>query len=123
VIFAGSRPQHPSFHHLFDISALTSHREGFPNVIVEAMAAGRAVVSTTVGGVADAVVHGENGLLVPPGEPDALAAALEMLLNDPARRRGMGAAGRRLAEKRFSARPALNQLEALYETLAGGAGR
>jgi glycosyltransferase involved in cell wall biosynthesis len=123
VVFAGYRPQHPSFHHLFDVSVLTSHREGFPNVIVEAMAAGRAVVSTTVGGVADAVVHGENGLLVPPGEPDALAAALEMLLNDPARRRGMGAAGRRLAEKRFSARPALNQLEALYETLAGGAGR
>jgi glycosyltransferase involved in cell wall biosynthesis len=118
IVFAGYRPHHPSFHHLFDVSVLTSHREGFPNAIVEAMAAGRAVISTEVGGVVDAVVPGETGLLVPPGDVGALAAAIESLLRDPDRRRAMGAAGRRHAEERFSARRALGQLEALYETLA-----
>ncbi|HXW03689.1 MAG TPA: glycosyltransferase [Vicinamibacterales bacterium] len=119
IVFAGFRPHHPSFHHLFDISVLTSDREGFPNAIVEAMAAGRPVISTNVGGVVDAVVPGETGLLVPAGDAGALSAAIEELLRDPARRRGMGAAGLRVARERFSASRVLGQLQDLYETLAG----
>src|SRR4029450_5279563 len=82
VRFAGLRPQVPSFHFLFDISVLSSVSEGFPNSLVEAMAAGRPIVATDVGGVRDAVRDGENGLLVPPGDSTAFAAALRRLLAD-----------------------------------------
>src|SRR5262249_9557960 len=82
VRFAGLRPQGPSFHFLFDISVLSSVSEGFPNSLVEAMAAGRPIVATDVGGVRDAVRDRENGLLVPPRAPAAFADALRTLLRD-----------------------------------------
>jgi glycosyltransferase involved in cell wall biosynthesis len=117
VRFAGLRPQTPSFHFLFDVSVLCSVSEGFPNSLVEAMAAGRPIVATRVGGVQDAVRDGENGLLVPPRAPDALAAAIETLLADPSRRYAMGVAGRQSAKERFHARVVLASLQDLYERL------
>jgi glycosyltransferase involved in cell wall biosynthesis len=115
--FAGRQPNEPNLHHLFDISVLCSVSEGFPNSIVEAMAAGRAIVATNVGGVADAVTDGETGILVPPSSPECLAAAMEPLLVDPGRRRALGAAARERAQVRYHARSVVASLEALYDSL------
>lgn len=79
-------------------------RDSMPVVVKEAMAAGLAVVSTVEVGVPEMVVDGETGFLVPPGDPEALAGAIAALLADPARRRAMGDAGRRLVEARFDVR-------------------
>lgn len=117
VRFAGLRPQLPSFHFLFDVSVLSSVSEGFPNSLVEAMAAGRPIVATNVGGVPDAVRDGENGLLVPPGDPASFADALEHLLASPHRRDAMGAAGASRARTEFHARQVVGSLERLYDRL------
>jgi glycosyltransferase involved in cell wall biosynthesis len=78
--------------------------EGLPMSLMEAMCASRPVVTTRVPGNREAVVDGENGLLVPYGDADALADALRALADDAARVRAMGAASRRLAERRFDHR-------------------
>ena len=119
VHFAGLRPHLPNLHHLFHLSALTSTSEGFPNSLVEAMAAGRAVVATRVGGSPDAVEDGVTGLLVPPRDPGSLAAAIETLAADDDRRRLMGERARDVAAERFTASAAVGALEALYDRLAG----
>jgi glycosyltransferase involved in cell wall biosynthesis len=77
------------------IVVLPSYREGLPLAVIEAMAHGRPVVATAVGGIPDLVVDGETGLLVPPGDPKALRAALDRLLGDAELRRRMGQAGRK----------------------------
>ncbi|MEZ0395269.1 MAG: glycosyltransferase family 4 protein [Anaerolineales bacterium] len=84
------------------IFCLPSYREGLPTTIIEAAACGRPVVATDVPGCRHAVRNGETGLLVPPRDAPALAAALKTLIADPALRRRMGAAGRRMAEAEFS---------------------
>jgi glycosyltransferase involved in cell wall biosynthesis len=93
-------------------------RDGLPNVVLEAMASGVAVVASDVASVSDAVVHGVTGLLVPPDRPEALAAALRRLGDDPPLRRRLGAAGRRraVAEYDLTACSAAlcSHLEALY---------
>ena len=81
---------------------------------LEAASAGVAVVATRVGGIAEVVAHGESGLLVPPGDPAALADALGALARDPARRRRMGAEGQRLARARHDRARAVDRMLALY---------
>lgn len=117
VTFAGMRPQQPNMHAAFDISVCCSLSEGFPNSVVEAMAAARPVVGTDVGGIPDAVRHGETGLLVPAGDVAALANAIEALLLDPSKRKRFGEAGREVARSRFSASSAIERLESTYEQL------
>lgn len=114
VIFAGRRPAQPSMHWLFSVSVLCSRGEGFPNSVVEAMAAGRPVVATAVGGVPDAVVEGETGFLVEPGDDAALARQVALLLDDPPRARAMGEAGVRRAHALFGEREVMQILEAAY---------
>jgi len=75
-----------------DAALLSSSWENFPHTVVEALAVGTPVVSTAVGGVPEVVADGENGLLVPPGDPAALAAALARLLDDDALRERLGRA-------------------------------
>jgi glycosyltransferase involved in cell wall biosynthesis len=77
------------------VVVLPSHREGLPLSVLEAMAHGRPVVASAVGGIPELVQDGVTGLLVPPGDVDALRSALERLLADPILRRRMGRAGRR----------------------------
>jgi L-malate glycosyltransferase len=117
VIFAGRRHNHPNLHHLFDVSVLCSVSEGLPNSVLEAMAAGRPVVATRVGATADAVEEGTTGLLVPPRDAAALAAALRRLLDDPSRAEAMGEAGRVRARERYSPEASLDTLEQLYTRL------
>ena len=123
VHFAGVRPNEPNLHHLFDISVLCSLSEAFPNSILEAMAAGKAVVATRVGGVVDAVVDRETGLLVEAGHPAALAHAIEQLLIDPGRRRALGEAAVRRARAQFHADHVLPSLESLYDRLLSSRAR
>ena len=118
IHFAGMLPNRPNPHHWFDVSALASLREGFPNSVVEAMAAARPVVATDVGGMRDALTDGETGLLVPAADPVAFAAAVERLLRDPDAAEAMGRAGRASAEERFAAEPVLAGLLSLYAGLA-----
>ena len=87
---------------------------------MELMAAGKPVVATAVGGVPDLVEDGVHGLLVPPGDPDALAAALATLLHDPARRAAMGDAGRERQRREFDFATMVRRLE---QRLRGAARR
>jgi glycosyltransferase involved in cell wall biosynthesis len=100
-----------------DIFVLPSHMEGMSNALLEAMAAGRPVVATDVGGNAEVVRDGVTGLLVPPRDAGRLAEALLALLDDPARAGAMGAAGRVRVEAHFSAGVMVRHLEDLYRKL------
>ena len=85
-----------------DIFVLASRSEALPLTVLEAMAAGLPVVASRVGGLAEVVAEGETGLLVPPGDPAALADALGRLIDDPQLRQRLGAAGRARAETHFT---------------------
>ncbi len=84
VVLAGERADVPRLLPAFDVFALPSRYEGLPTAIVEAMTCGVPVVATAVNAVADVVVPGETGLLVPPGRPDLMASAVSYLLSSPA---------------------------------------
>jgi glycosyltransferase involved in cell wall biosynthesis len=98
---------------------LCSTSEAFPNSILEAMAASRAVVATDVGGNPDAVRQGRTGLLVPPSDPSRLAGAIERLHGEPGLRAKLGAAARNSAALGYSADFVIPQVEQLYQRLAG----
>jgi glycosyltransferase involved in cell wall biosynthesis len=121
VVLAGHRPNRPNPHQLLDVSVLCSRHEGFPNAVIEAMAAGRPVVATAVGGVPDAIVHGTTGLLVPPADEAALAGALLQVLEDPETAARLGRAGERRARELFHVDTVVPQLEALYVRLTARA--
>lgn len=94
-------------------------RDGLPTVLLEAMALGLPVVTTTVSGGPEIVVEGETGHLCPPGNPSALAAALEGLLDAPERAAEMGVAGRIRAERLFDLETNVASLRALFEEALG----
>jgi len=98
-------------------------RDGIPNVIVEAMAMGLPCVGTRAGGIEEAIVPGETGALAEPGDPAALAAAIEGLLAEPAALGRLGAAARRRALERFDAARGFERLVALFEGPAAAAVR
>ena len=90
-------------------------RDGIPNVIVEAMAMGLPCVGTRAGGIEEAVVPGETGALAEPGDPASLAAAIDMLLQDPADLERLGRRSRRRVEESFDAARSFERLLALFE--------
>lgn len=100
-----------------DLLVAPSAVENLPNTVLEAMACGRPVVSFDVGGVGDAVRHGETGLLAAAGDSDALAAAIAKLLDDDNGRIGMGEAGLKLVRTEFSADLQARRFESLYRSL------
>ena len=97
------------------IVAVPSRREGFGVVCAEAMAFGRAVVATAVGGLVDLVVDGETGILVPPRDVAALRAALERLLADGELRRRLGRAARERVARYCSPGAVTDATLAAYE--------
>jgi glycosyltransferase involved in cell wall biosynthesis len=111
----------PGLYNLLDVLALPSLRDGLPNALLEGMACGRAIVASQVGGIPDAAQSGENSLLVPPGEVDALAEAILTLLRQPEKRAALGQAARETVSRRFTpARELAANLE-LYARLTSTA--
>lgn len=102
---------------LFDVFALSSIREGFANVILEAMALGKPVVASDAGGNAEAVVHGETGYIVPPESPEALSQALLGLLRDRAKAKRMGLEGRKRVESCYEMAKMVESTVEIYEQL------
>jgi glycosyltransferase involved in cell wall biosynthesis len=100
-----------------DVFALSSLREGLPNVLLEAMAMQLPVVSTRVGGIDRLMRNGENGLLVPSGNSDAMAAAIRDLLEDDALRARLGSAARQTVEAGYSFLHRMQRLGGVYDTL------
>jgi glycosyltransferase involved in cell wall biosynthesis len=117
VDFAGVRHDIPEQLAQSTIFTLSSAWEGLPLSAIEAMAAARPVVLTDVGGVRDIVKTGINGILVPPGDPEALAAAYLELLNNEQRCLAMGEAARAQVRDTYSVKTIATQHEALYETI------
>lgn len=117
VEFQGFISDVPAFHTQTGVFVLASRSEGMGLVFAEAMAAGRPVIATRVGGVPEFVVDGETGLLVEPENPGALAGAIRRLLADPALATRMGEAGRRRAHELFSAERMAERTAAMYEEL------
>ena len=101
---------------LFDLFALPSMNEGMGRVLVEAMAAGKAVVASNVGGIPDLVHHGQNGFLVEPGDVNGLSVAIEKLLADENLRHEMGKCGQAAAHN-FSEGKMIKKIDALYALL------
>lgn len=113
----GYRNDMPSVLSLAAIVVLPSYREGFPKVLIEAAGCGKPVVTTDVPGCRDAVLADVTGLLVPVKNSDALASAIERLLNDPELCLEMGRAGRLLAEKEFEVNSVVQKHLAIYQEL------
>lgn len=118
VILAGERHDIPQLLASSDVYASSSHREGLPLAVLEAMMAGLPVVATSVGDIPDVVTE-ETGVIVPPHQPEQLAAALETLLEDSEKRQAMGKAAQRRAMNEYSVDAWMKRHVALYsEVLA-----
>ena len=99
-----------------DVVTLTSHWEGMPYVLLEAMGWSRPVVATAVNGCPEVVVHGLTGWLVQAGDTAAWARSVASLLNDPVKATEMGVQGRRRLEERFSLQEMISRVETLYRS-------
>src|SRR6266545_5679890 len=112
--FTGYRSDIASVMAGLDVVVNPSLEESACYTMVEALLMRRGVVASNVGGLPDTVQHGETGLLVPPGDPAALAVAVTELLADPGRRRTMGRWGRERCLRKFDINATVAQVEALY---------
>jgi glycosyltransferase involved in cell wall biosynthesis len=99
---------------LFDVAVISSLSEGFSNVLLEYMASWKPVVATDVGGNCEAVLHGETGFLVPPGDAHALYEAILLLLTDTEKAQRFGIAGRKRVETLFSLEKMISGYESLF---------
>jgi glycosyltransferase involved in cell wall biosynthesis len=116
-LFLGYQEDVAPWYAVCDAVVLTSASEGTPVTIIEALAAGRAVVATAVGGVRDVVDDGETGYLVPPGDTEALAERLGRLVRDPAQREAMGREGRERVLRRYAVERLVGDVDDLYQEL------
>lgn len=117
VFLAGFRPDVLSLHKGFDLFVMSSVTEGLGTSLLDAMACGTPIVATAAGGIPEVVVDGETGLLVPPRDDRALAAAIVRLLKDEALRARMGAAGLARVREHFSAERMVRDTVAVYEAV------
>jgi glycosyltransferase involved in cell wall biosynthesis len=117
LTFTGLRSDVPAMLGAADVAVMPSLNEALSNVLLESMAAGAPVVATRVGGTPEALIDGETGLLVPPGDSDAIAVAVARLLEDRTLARRLGCAARRLIADRFSVDRMVRATEDLYANL------
>jgi sugar transferase (PEP-CTERM/EpsH1 system associated) len=117
VWFPGARNDIPELMRSFDVFALSSIAEGTPVTLLEAMACGRPIVATAVGGIPEVVQDGVNGALVPAGNPQALADALALYVDNRPRVAAHGAAARERIERHYSVAAMVGAYTALYDQL------
>jgi len=115
VVIAGFQTDIEAVTQALDVAVLPSLREAQGLALLEAMAARRPVVASAVGGIPETIRDGMHGLLVPPADPAALAAAVIRLARDAELRDRLAASGRRRVEERFSVTASVRQVEAIYE--------
>ena len=123
VHFTGQLVEAENLHQFFDVSVLCSHSEGFPNAVIEALAAGCPVVATPVGGIPEVVSDRQTGLLVPVDQPEALAASVQELRRDAGLRQRLSEAGPARARSKYHQTQVIARLEALYQELVREAGK
>jgi glycosyltransferase involved in cell wall biosynthesis len=111
------QPHIAPYYLAMDLFVLPTHREGFPNTVLEAQAAGRPVVTTTATGAVDSIVDGETGVLVPVGDSQALADAISQILANSELARRLGGAGRERVEREFRQEVVWGELVKLYRAL------
>ncbi len=119
VLFPGLQANSVRWMSAMDIFLMTSDFEGMPLALLEAMSSGCAVVSTSVGGVPEVISHGKNGLLAAAGDDQALEQCIVDLVNDPARRMQLAAAGRQTVQAHYSLTGMVDALESLYKNILG----
>jgi len=119
VRFLGWRDDVHEIMPFFDVFVLPSMMEGMGRALVEAIAAGKPVIGTRVGGIPDLVKDGHNGFLVEPGEVDGLAEAIQKLVADENLRRAMGERGRAMAPA-YSVERMIEKIDELYGSLLNG---
>ena len=117
VIFAGERGDIPEILSLTDIFVLPSLREGLPLTILEAMACGKPVIATNVGGIPEVVKDGVSGILISPKDPEALHSAMNELLGDREKMKKMGHNGKRVYSESFDSKTMIGKIEDLYDSL------
>lgn len=118
VRFLGERSDIARLFAAADIGLLCSHQEGFSNAIIEGMASAVPMIVTDVGGNAEAIKHGDTGLVVPPSDPRALSRAIDVLVNSsPTQRKAMGERARRRAQDSFSLDACVAAYDQLYRGL------
>ncbi len=121
VVFTGFRRDVPALLPLLDVFVLSSLSEGLPLVLLEAMAAGRPVVSTAVGGVPEVIDNGVNGYLSVPQQPEELAGQILRVLGDPGLAHLLGENAQRRVQERFGIGRMVAATERLYRDLLAGA--
>jgi len=114
VVFAGHRDDVPAILDAADVVLVTSHREGMPHVVLEAMAAGKAIVATRVAGIPEMLEHGRDGLLVAPGAIAAAAGAVLSVLGDRDLAERLGAGARRRIPDEFSITAMIDRVEQCF---------
>jgi glycosyltransferase involved in cell wall biosynthesis len=117
VHLLGYRSDIIALYEAFDAFALSSYREGLPNVLLEAMAMEVPVVATSIAGVPALLSQGRDGLLVPPGDPAALAAELDRVLFDPSSRNRLIASAKEAIESRFTFARRMEKVARVYDEL------
>jgi glycosyltransferase involved in cell wall biosynthesis len=123
VVFHGEGREMPAVYRAFDLFVLPSHREGVPRSAIEAQAMGRAAVASEIRGCREVVEDGVTGVLVPPGDADALARALSRLVADPVERARFGAAARPRMAEHFDEERVIERTLAVYHRLLARRGR
>ncbi len=117
VFFLGSQKDIRPFLYGVDLIVLPSLNEGMGRILLEAQAMGKPVIGTSVGGIPEVIRGEETGLIIPPKDPEALAAAILQLLKDPGRRERMGQRAKEWVDQRFGVERMVEQAASVYEAL------
>ena len=123
VVFTGLRRDVPELLAAADLAVLPSLSEGLPNAVIEAMATGLPVVATKVGGIPELIQQGRSGLLVPPGDTNALAESITTVLSKPFLSKRLGEAARIRIQTGFSFEKMFQETVSLYRTVLAGKGQ